>query len=90
VKRASIIGLLFLGIVLLAGCGSEQNDAAPEKGHRLRPVELLLTEDGQPDPSVLAVEQVLHRANGEEPQTLDPHLAQGVPRLIFSGTCSKD
>ena len=53
-------------------------------------VELVLAEDGRPDPSVLAQEQVLHRDNGEEPTTLDPHLARGVPsahilRDLFEG-----
>jgi oligopeptide transport system substrate-binding protein len=93
VKRVSNTGLLLLGAVLLAGCGSEQNDAAPEKNQRSRPVELLMT-DGRPDPSVLYDEQVLHRANGEEPQTLDPHLAEGVPsshilRDLFEGLTSE-
>jgi oligopeptide transport system substrate-binding protein len=50
--------------------------------------------DGRPDPSVLAAEQVLHRDNGEEPQTLDPHLAEGVPagnilRDLFEGLTAK-
>jgi len=56
----------------------------------IQPVELILTEDGRPDPSVLAREQVLRRDNREEPQTLDPHLAEGVPashilRDLFEG-----
>ncbi|HET6592547.1 MAG TPA: peptide ABC transporter substrate-binding protein, partial [Xanthomonadales bacterium] len=46
--------------------------------------------DGRPDPSVLAAEQVVVRGNGEEPETLDPHLAVGVPsshilRDLFEG-----
>ena len=32
-----------------------------------------------PDPSLLAERQVLHRGNGAEVQTLDPHRAEGVP-----------
>ena len=55
-----------------------------------RPVELILTEDGRPAASVLAQIQELHRNNGEEPQTLDPHLAEGLPsahilRDLFEG-----
>lgn len=78
-----------LTICLLCGCGGEQDPNAPEPRQRPQPVELLLV-DGRPDPSVLAEEQVLHRANGEEPQTLDPHLAEGVPsshilRDLFEG-----
>ena len=47
-------------------------------------------ENGRPDPAVLADEQIVLRGNGEEPETLDPHLAQGVPsshilRDLFEG-----
>lgn len=84
-KTASLI----LPCILFSGCGGESDDRALERGQRLGPVELVLV-DGRPDPSVLAAEQVFHRANGEEPQTLDPHLAEGVPsshilRDLFEG-----
>lgn len=54
------------------------------------PVELVLLADGQPDPAILAEQQVLHRDNGGEPSTLDPHIANGVPaahilRDLFEG-----
>jgi len=94
VKRNPAINFLsLLGIFLLACCGGEITEGAPEKGQRARPVDLVMN-DGRPDPSVLAVEQVLHRANGEEPQTLDPHLAEGVPsshilRDLFEGLTSE-
>jgi oligopeptide transport system substrate-binding protein len=76
-------------LFLLGACGGEGDPDAPVPSQRPRPVELLMT-DGRPDPSVLAAEQVLHRDNGEEPQTLDPHLAEGVPsshilRDLFEG-----
>ncbi len=93
-KRNPAINFLsLLGIFLLASCGGENTEGAPEKGQRARPVDLVLN-NGRPDPSVLAVEQVLHRANGEEPQTLDPHLAEGVPsshilRDLFEGLTSE-
>ena len=38
-----------------------------------------LQAEGKPDPAQLAGEQVLHRGNGAEVQTLDPHKAEGVP-----------
>lgn len=78
-------------VVLLGACGND--DPQPLLAgldRHTHAVELVLTEDGRPDPSVLAKEQVLQRDNGEEPQTLDPHLAEGVPashilRDLFEG-----
>ncbi|NND44420.1 MAG: peptide ABC transporter substrate-binding protein [Xanthomonadales bacterium] len=86
-KPKSTSGVLLC--CLLAGCGGEQDPDAPVVSQRPKPVELVMV-DGRPDPAVLAAEQVLHRANGEEPQTLDPHLAEGVPsshilRDLFEG-----
>ena len=77
--------------VLLGACGG--NDKETMVGVRepqVRPVELVLRDDGSPHPAVLANEQVLHRDNGGEPQTLDPHLAEGIPsnrilRDLFEG-----
>jgi len=87
VKLKPTSSLLIL--CLLGGCGGEQDPNAPEKSKRPEPVELVMV-DGRPDPAVLAEVQVLHRDNGEEPQTLDPHLAEGVPsshilRDLFEG-----
>lgn len=77
-----------LGILVLVSCGSDENDR-PARSNRPQPVELIEI-DGRPDPSVLAEEQVLIRGNGQEPQTLDPHLAEGIPsshilRDLFEG-----
>ncbi len=77
------------GALLLSACGGD-GEAPRDRSRTVRPVDLVLTDAGRPDPSVLAVEQVLHRDNGEEPQTLDPHLAEGVPagnilRDLFEG-----
>ena len=51
--------------------------------HRLLLLSLVLlcacAAAGEPDPTTLAKEQVLHRGNGAEVQTLDPHRAEGVP-----------
>jgi oligopeptide transport system substrate-binding protein len=82
--------ILVFSLLGLSACGDRQGDFGRPLEQRLQPVELLLLEDGRPDPSVLAAEQVVRRGNGEEPETLDPHLAQGVPashilRDLFEG-----
>jgi len=64
------------------------------RGAPVRPVELMTTDYGRPVQSVLAREQILHRDNGEEPQSLDPHLAEGSPsahilRDLFEGLTSE-
>ena len=74
----------------LASCGDGERDFGGPRENRLQPVELVLMENGRPDPAVLADEQIVLRGNGEEPETLDPHLAQGVPashilRDLFEG-----
>ncbi|RFF29832.1 peptide ABC transporter substrate-binding protein [Wenzhouxiangella sediminis] len=85
-KRLGALCLLFA----LAGCG-EREAHAPEAVPALaEPVDVVFGEDGRPLPEVLAESQVVHRGNGEEPQTLDPHLAEGVPssnilRDLFEG-----
>lgn len=77
--------------LLLGACGSDDRERLPGRFDRhASAVELVLTEDGRPDPSVLAQEQILHRDNGEEPVTLDPHQAEGAPsahilRDLFEG-----
>ena len=84
----------FLSILcasLLGACGVDETEpVAGDRVRHARPVELMLTEDGRPDRSVLAQVQELHRDNREEPQTLDPHLAEGLPsaqilRDLFEG-----
>jgi oligopeptide transport system substrate-binding protein len=74
----------------LASCGDGERDFGGPRENRLQPVELVLMENGRPDPAVVADEQTVLRGNGEEPETLDPHLAQGVPsshilRDLFEG-----
>jgi oligopeptide transport system substrate-binding protein len=82
---------LLAGALLgLSACGDREGDFGSRLEQRAHPVELVLMEDGRPDPAVLADEQIVHRGNGEEPETLDPHLAQGVPsshilRDLFEG-----
>ena len=80
-----------LAALLATACGAPDDDTSTPKPVALaEPVEVVYTEDSRPDPSILAEDQVFHRANGEEPQTLDPHLAEGVPsanilRDLFQG-----
>ncbi|MBT8048017.1 MAG: peptide ABC transporter substrate-binding protein [Xanthomonadales bacterium] len=74
----------------LTACGDRESDFGRPLERRSQPVELVLLEDGRPDPEVLAVDQFIRRGNGEEPETLDPHLAEGVSaahilRDLFEG-----
>ncbi len=92
ISRRPVPGIgLALGVaLLLSACGGEGESTPIDRAHRAQPVTPVFTDAGLPDPSVLAEEQVLHRDNGEEPQTLDPHLAEGVPagnilRDLFEG-----
>jgi len=77
--------------MLLSACGGEDRERLPGRFDRHdSAIDLVLTKDGRPDPSVLAQEQILHRDNGEEPVTLDPHQAEGAPsahilRDLFEG-----
>ena len=78
-----------VALAVLTACDRHEDATSPLNVRRAQPVDLVLV-DGRPDPSVLAQEQVFHRDNGEEPQTLDPHLAEGVPasnilRDLFEG-----
>jgi oligopeptide transport system substrate-binding protein len=82
--------LIAFSILLLASCDDPNGDFARPREKRDQPVDLVLLEDGRPDPAVLATEQVVFRGNGEEPRTLDPHQAEGLPtahilRDLFEG-----
>jgi len=78
-------------LVLLVGCGDPDGPQAPQQPIQLaEPVPVELDALGRPVPGILAERQELHRGNGEEPQTLDPHRAEGVPtanilRDLFEG-----
>jgi len=79
---------------LLAACGKDNQEQLVNHKRHAKPVALILDENGRPDPSVLAQAQQLHRDNGQEPQTLDPHLAEGLPsahilRDLFEGLTSE-
>jgi len=82
--------LLACGMALLAACDERGIDFGARQGERPQPVDLVLDENGRPDPALLADEQVVYRGNGDEPSTLDPHRAVGVPaahilRDLFEG-----
>jgi len=88
------ISVLLACNLLLVACGDREGDFGGGAERRQQPVDLVLMEDGQPAPSVLAEEQVVYRGNGEEPETLDPHLAFGRPsshilRDLFEGLTSE-
>lgn len=88
-KPASSVLALALPVILLVGCGSQDDQSNPASpsasplGLLAPPVEVALDEDGRPVAESLAELQILHRGNAEEPQTLDPHLAEGVPSSIL-------
>ena len=90
-NRTLHIGILMAcSLLALTACGEREGDLGGSAERRPQPVKLVLTEEGRPAPSVLADEQVVFRGNGEEPETLDPHLAIGVPsshilRDLFEG-----
>jgi len=82
--------LLAVAGLCLGACSERSEDFGAPGDRRAQPVELVLLENGRPDPAVLAAEQVVHRGSGEEPETLDPHLATGAPsshilRDLFEG-----
>ncbi|MDT8439115.1 MAG: peptide ABC transporter substrate-binding protein [Wenzhouxiangellaceae bacterium] len=89
-----------LALPLLVGCGprdpGEGDGKDPANAPRLpEPVAVQLDASGQPLPDVLAQTQLLRRGNSEEPGTLDPHRAEGVPaanilRDLFEGLVTTD
>ncbi len=87
------IGLAALFPLLLAACAIEPADEGPTP-QRWNLPELVFTEDGRPDPSVLAPVQILHRGNGTQPEGLDPHLTESVSssnvqRDLFEGLIAR-
>ena len=91
--RTLLLLMSALLVLTLVACTDRTPTDEPRPPRLPQPVALELDEDGRPLPEVLAEVQVLHRGNTEEPQTLDPHLAEGVPsanilRDLFEGLTS--
>ena len=87
-------GGLALLVCWLAGCGPTGTEESGPEPARWNLPEVMFTEDGRPDPSILASEQILHRGNGTQPQGLDPHVTEGVPsthvqRDLFEGLVAR-
>lgn len=84
-------GVLAVSLLLAAcGIGKEPGPTARSVPVLALPMAVELGEDGLPLREFLADEQRIRRGNAEEPQTLDPHLAEGVPaanvlRDLFEG-----
>ena len=79
-----IVSLLF---ILVLGACSGGSDGGAVIRYNVPEVTMI---DGKIDPSLLAEHQILRRGNGSEPQSLDPHKAEGVPsshilRDLFEG-----
>ncbi|TVQ41358.1 MAG: peptide ABC transporter substrate-binding protein [Wenzhouxiangella sp.] len=95
-NRLAVLLLSLALLPALIGCSERDADGEVVRAPRLPvPVILELDEAGLPLPALLAESQVLFRGNGEEPQTLDPHLAEGVPsanilRDLFEGLTTTD
>lgn len=73
-------------LLLLSACSS--NDEGGFIVHYKLPEQIMV--NGQVNPDALAEQQILHRGNGSEPQSMDPHKAEGVPssnilRDLFEG-----
>ena len=70
--------ILFVSHLLTACSGSDDGNKNKQTAAvpLATPIHPVLT---PPTPENLAAEQILHRGNGSEVQTLDPHKAEGVP-----------
>lgn len=79
-KRKLLAVALTVACLVSAACGRPDEAQAPVQKLRV----------GGASGHELAVEQILHRGNGTEPETLDPHRAEGVTaanvlRDLFEG-----
>ncbi len=77
---------LVLGALGLVACGPGSMEEPDVPVQRWNLPEVVYTEDGRPDPSILADRQILHRGVGTQPQGLDPQITEGVP----SSTVQRD
>ena len=95
-NRLTAMAAFALAMLVVSGCAERNDEGEVIRAPRLPvPVALEFDEDDRILPELLAEAQVLMRGNGEEPQTLDPHLAEGVPsanilRDLFEGLTTTD
>ena len=71
---------LITAVLLLSAC-SGNDDSAEIAGSLMV---------GGANGNELAEAQVLRRGNGAEPQSLDPHRAEGVPCLLYTSDAADD
>ena len=69
-NRHRVTALVAASLLVLAGCSNDNQAPVTARDYG---------QIGGESGTALAAEQVLHKGNGAEPQTLDPHRAQGVP-----------
>jgi len=79
-------------LLFLVSCGGS-NSGADQIKFRIVVPEINYI-NGKINPSILAEKQILHKGNGQQPQTLDPHKGEGVPgsniqRDLFEGLVSE-
>lgn len=83
--------LVLIIILMLTACQQTEEGVNQRVEPSSRPIPVARIPVGAiPAPDQLADQQILRRGNGEEPETLDPHRAQGVPahnilRDLFEG-----
>ena len=87
-KKQATLLLLVLGLFFLVSC-KENTDLENTQDFSIITPEVIY-KNGRPDTSILAAKQILHKGNGSQPQTLDPHKGEGVPgsniqRDLFEG-----
>jgi len=90
VRRNGLLPVAWLPLLMalaLSACSTSEN--GPVQIERIVTPKVRFI-DGRPDPAVLAEKQILRKGNGSQPQTLDPHKAEGVPssnilRDLFEG-----
>ncbi len=88
------IPVLLTLVLALTACSDRSELESDVPVARWNLPEVIFTEDGRPDPSILAPVQILHRGNGTQPQGLDPHVTEGVPsthvqRDLFEGLVAR-
>ena len=63
------LAVVMVALIISACDGGSENEGTSDQTRQI----------GGPSGTELAAVQVIHIGNGAEPQTLDPHRAEGVP-----------